>query len=93
MSNKKNTEKAANSESKRDTKPVSGTLPSQHTQGAPADRHVCNHTPDNLCGDDSKSRPRTTRPGRLVAPPAPAGTPASSGTTTTTTQRERPENA
>ncbi|MER7000099.1 hypothetical protein [Streptomyces sp. NPDC000410] len=49
MSNKKDTVKAAKAEINRDKGPK---IP-ERTQGTLTDRHMRNHTPDRLYGDDA----------------------------------------
>ncbi|MFU0240480.1 hypothetical protein ACKI1J_32665 [Streptomyces scabiei] len=51
MSNKKNTVKAAKAQISKDTK-NNPAPPATSTQGSLADRHVRNHTPDILYGEE-----------------------------------------
>ncbi|MFE2043253.1 hypothetical protein ACFXAZ_20455 [Streptomyces sp. NPDC059477] len=55
MSNKKNTVKAAKSQIKKDTRNSQKTPTTQVTQGSLVDRHIRNHTPDSLYGENSDS--------------------------------------
>ncbi|MFI5475025.1 hypothetical protein ACIA6D_33050 [Streptomyces cacaoi] len=55
MGNKKSTVKAAKVQIQKDTKTSQKTPTPQVTQGSLADRHVRNHTPDILYGEDSDS--------------------------------------
>lgn len=55
MGNKKSTVKAAKAQIQKDTKNSQKTPTTQVTQGSLVDRHVRNHTPESLYGEDSDS--------------------------------------
>ncbi|MDX3841716.1 hypothetical protein [Streptomyces europaeiscabiei] len=55
MGNKKSTVKAAKAQIEKDTKDSQKTPTPKVTQGSLVDRHVRNHTPDSLYGEDSES--------------------------------------
>ena len=55
MGKKKSTVKAAKAQIQKDTKNNQKTPTTQVTQGSLVDRHVRNHTPESLYGEDSDS--------------------------------------